>query len=224
MTKIIIFGIGRGADVATRYFLSDSPHSIIAYTVDDAYADRKEFMGRPVIPFSRVEKEAPPAECRMFVPLGFQSMNILRAEKYAAAKAKGYVLESYVSSRIMAWEGPTFGENCFVLDGNVFDFDVTVGNDVVLWSANHIGDLCVIEDHAWISSHAVLSGEVTVGSYSFLGVNATVSTHVHIGPRSYIGANTLIVKDTPADSVYVTPGTAKLAQIDSLRFLQMIKS
>src|SRR5258708_16120325 len=216
MTRLIIFGIGRGADVATRYFQSDSPHDIVAYTVDDAYADRKEFMGRPVIPFSRVETEARPAECGMFVPLGFQAMNALRAEKYAAAKAKGYALESYVSSRIMAWERPKFGENCFILDGNVFDFDVTVGNDVVLWSANHIGDLSVIEDHAWISSHAVLAGEVTVGSDSFLGVNATAATHVMHGTRSYIGANTLIAKDTPPDSVYVTQRTAPLAKLDSL--------
>jgi len=223
MTKVAIFGIGRGADVATRYFQSDSPHEIVAYTVDDAWVDRKEFMGRPVIPFSRVEKEAPPAECRMFIPMGFQAMNGLRAAKYDAAKAKGYELESYVSSRIMAWERPKFGDNCFILDGNVFDFDVTVGNDVVLWSANHIGDLSVIEDHAWISSHAVLAGEVTIGSHAFLGVNATVSNHVRIGPRSYIGANTLISKDTPPDSVYVTQGSTPLAGIDSLRFLQMIK-
>ena len=224
MSQVVIFGIGRGADVATRYFRADSAHEIVAYTVDDAYADRKEFMDRPVIPFSRVEIEVPPAECRMFIPLGFQRMNALRAEKYAAAKERGYSLESYVSSRIMALDRPAFGENCFILEGNVFDFDVTVGNDVVLWSANHIGDLCVIEDHVWISSHAVLSGEVTVGAGSFLAVNATVSNLVRIGPRSYIGANTLITKDTAPDSVYVTQRTSPLKHIDSLRFLQMIKS
>jgi sugar O-acyltransferase (sialic acid O-acetyltransferase NeuD family) len=224
VSKVVIFGIGRGADVATRYFRADSAHDIVAYTVDDAYADRKEFMGKPVIPFSHVEKEIPPSECRMFVPLGFQGMNALRAEKCAAAKTKGYALESYVSSRIVAWDRPQFGENCFILEGNVFNFDVKVGNNVVLWSANHIGDLCVIEDHVWISSHGVLSGEVTVGESSFLGVNATVSNHVRVGPRSYIGANTLIVKDTAADSVYVTKGTPQVEHIDSLRFLQMIKT
>lgn len=224
MSKVVIFGIGRGADVATRYFRADSPHEIVAYTVDDAYADKKEFMGRPVIPFSRVEAEAPPGDCRMFVPLGFQRMNALRAEKYAAAKEKGYALESYVSSRIMAWARPSFGENCFILEGNVFNYDVTVGNDVVLWSANHIGDLSVIEDHVWISSHTVLSGQVTVGSHSFLGINATVSNLVKVGPRSYIGANALIVKDTAPDSVHVTKGTPQIEHIDSLRFLQMTKS
>jgi len=223
MSKVIVFGIGRGADVATRYFRADSPHEIVAYTVDDEYADRTEFMGRPVIPFSRIATEAPPAECRMFIPLGFQRMNGFRAEKYAAAKEKGYTLESYVSSRIVAWERPEFGENCCILEGNVFDFDVTVGNDVVLWSANHIGDLCVIEDHAWLSSHVVLSGDVTIGPFSFLGVNATVSNHVRVGARSYLGANSLITKDTAPESVYVTGGTPALEGIDSARFLEMIK-
>lgn len=224
MSKIVIFGIGRGANVATRYFRDDSPHEIVAYTVDDAYADCQEFMGRPVIPFSRVEKEIPPEESQMFVPLGFQRMNALRAEKFAEAKKKGYSLASHVSSRILAWEKPKIGENCFILEGNVFDYDVTIGDDVVLWSANHVGDLSIIDDHVFISSHVVLSGEVTIGANSFLGVNATISNYVRVGARCYIGANTLIAQDTPPDSVYVTRGSPKVEHIDSLRFLQMIKS
>lgn len=225
MSKIVIFGIGRGANVATRYFNDDSPHEIVAYTVDDEYAAaHKGFMGRPVIPFSRIEKEIPPKESQMFVPLGFQRMNGLRAEKSAASKAKGYSLASYISSRILACAPPSIGENCFILEGNVFNYDVTIGNDVVMWSGNHIGDLSIIEDHVWISSHVVLSGEVTVGANSFLGINATVSNYVRIGPRCYIGGNTLIAHDTPADSVYMTTGTPKLELIDSLRFLELIKT
>jgi len=224
MSRIVIFGIGRGANVATRYLSDDSSHEIVAYTVDDEYADRKEFMGCPVIPFSRIEKEVPPEESQMFVPLGFQRMNALRAEKFAAAKAKGYALVSYISSRILAWGKPRIGENCFILEGNVFNYDVTIGSNVVMWSANHVGDLSIIEDHVFVSSHVVLSGEVTIGANSFLGVNATISNYVHVGARCYIGANTLIAQDTPPDSVYVTQGTAKLEHLDSLRFLQVIKS
>ena len=223
MSKIVIFGIGRGANVATRYFRDDSPHEIVAYTVDDAYADRKEFMGRPVIPFSQVEKEIPPAESQMFVLLGFQRMNALRAEKFVQAKGKGYSLASYISSRIAGCEKPKSGENCFILEGNVFNYDVTIGDDVVMWSGNHVGDLSIIEDHVFVSSHVVLSGEVTIGANSFLGVNATISNYVHVGAGCYIGANTLIAQDTPPGSVYVTKGTPKL-EIDSLRFLQVIKS
>jgi len=224
MSKIILFGIGRGANVATRYFREDSPHEIVAYTVDDAYAGRQEFLGRPVIPFSRIEQEIPPRESQLFILLGFQQMNALRAEKFAEAKRKGYVLASYISSRIVACETPHFGENCFILEGNIFNYDVTVGNDVVMWSGNHVGDLSVIEDHVFISSHVVLSGEVTIGARSFLGVNATISNYVRIGAGSYIGANALISQNTAPDSVYVTKATPKLEQIDSLRFLEVIQS
>ena len=224
LDQVVVFGIGRGAEVATRYFKDDSSYEVVAYTVDDAYSDRNQFMERPVVPFSRVESEFPPDECRMFVPLGFQRMNSLRAAKFEEARKKGYSLANYISSRVSAWELPRVGQNCWILEANIFEYNVTIGDDVVLWSGNHIGDLCVIESHAWISSHAVLSGEVTVGAYSFLGVNATVSNKVQIGPRSYIGANALITQDTPPDSVYVAKGTPRIEQIDSLRFLGMIKN
>jgi sugar O-acyltransferase (sialic acid O-acetyltransferase NeuD family) len=224
MSRIVIFGIGRGADVATRYFRDDSPHEIVAYTVDDDYADRKEFMGRPVIPFSRIEKEIAPADSQMFVLLGFQGMNSLRADKFAEARRKGYTLASYISSKILASEKPKTGENCFILEGNVFNYDVTIGNNVVMWSGNHVGDLSIIEDNVFVSSHVVLSGEVSIGANSFLGVNATISNYVRVGARCYIGANTLIAQDTLPDSVYITKGTPRLENIDSLRFLQVIKS
>lgn len=224
MSNIVIFGCGRGANVATRYFHDDSPHKIVAYTVDDEYADRKEFMGCPVIPFSRIEKEILPKESLLFILIGFQRMNALRAEKFAQAKAKGYSLASYISSRIAGWEKPKFGENCFILEGNVFNYDVTIGDDVVMWSGNHVGDLSTIEDHVFVSSHVVLSGEVTIGANSFLGVNATISNYVRVGVGCYIGANALIAQDTPPGSVYVTKGTPKLEHMDSVRFLEMIKS
>ncbi len=224
MSNIVIFGIGRGADVATRYFRDDTSHNVVAYTVDDAYCDGRDFMGKAVVPFSRVEHEVPPGEALMFILLGFQRMNALRAEKFAEAKQKGYSFANYISSRILGPQPPKTGENCFILEGNVFNYDVTIGDNVVMWSGNHVGDLSVIEDHVFISSQVVLSGEVRIGPGSFLGVNSTISNHVRIGANSYVGANTLIAQDTTPGGVYVTKSTPRLEQIDSMRFLQMIKS
>ncbi|HEY2799105.1 MAG TPA: acetyltransferase [Chthoniobacterales bacterium] len=225
MSKIIVFGIGRGANIATRYFSDDSPHQVVAYTADDEYVELgANFLGRPVIPFSRIADEIPPEKAQMFIPLGFQRMNALRAEKFVAAKKRGYRLASYISSRILASGMPEFGENCLILEGNVFNYDVTIGNDVVMWSGNHVGDLSMIEDHVFISSHVVLSGEVKIGANSFLGVNATISNYVRVGERCYIGANTLVAQDISADSVVVAKGTAVLESIDSTRFLDVIKS
>ena len=196
----------------------------MAYTVDDAYVDRKEFLGRPVIPFSKIQNEIPPGDSKMFILLGFQEMNALRAAKFEEAKRKGYSLASYISSRILVAGPLKSGANCFILEGNTFNHDVTIGDNVVMWSGNHVGDLSTIENNVFVSSQVVLSGEVTIGANSFLGVNATISNHVRVGARCFIGANALIARDTPPDSVYVTKDTPKLEHIDSLRFLQVIRS
>jgi len=53
----------------------------------------------------------------------------------------------------------------------------------------------------------VISGHVTVGAYSFIGVNATLRNSISIGEASLIGAGALIMKDTRPHSVYVPDRT-----------------
>ena len=52
----------------------------------------------------------------MFVAVGYQDLNKFRARKYEEAKAKGYELISYVSSRASNFGGVEIGDNCFVLE------------------------------------------------------------------------------------------------------------
>ncbi|MBI4695826.1 MAG: acetyltransferase [Gammaproteobacteria bacterium] len=223
MAKVIIFGCGRGADVAARYFTNDSAHEVCGFTVEKDYLAAAAFRGLPLVDFANVESEFPPSEYLMFVPLGFQRMNQLRAEKFSAVKNKGYECASYVSSKVSTHDELRCGENCFILENNTINHDVRIGTNVVIWSACQIGDQCVIEDHAWLSSHACMAGEVTVGAYSFLGVNCTVSNFVKIGERNYVGANAFIAKDTPADAVYAVEGTKRF-NMTSDKFLGLLES
>ena len=66
----------------------------------------------------------------------------------------------------------TVGENSFILEANTLQPFVNIGNDVVLWSGNHIGHHSIISDHVFFTSHVVLSGNCVVGSNCFLGVNS----------------------------------------------------
>lgn len=219
--KVIIYGAGRGADVARRYITSDTNAEICGFTVDTAFLTQDSFQGSLIVPFEQIESIYPPDEYMLFIPMGFQLMNKVREQKYLAAKAKGYKCFSYISSKVVSHDRIRCGENCFILENNTINFDVEIGNNVVIWSACQIGDLAVIEDHVWISSHAVLAGEVRVERNSFLGVNATIANHVTIGRSSYIGANALIAKDTEANSVHVVEHTKKLP-IDSNTFYKMM--
>jgi len=158
----------------------------------------------------------------MFVPLGFQGMNSVRANRYLDAKSKGYRFISYVNSRHYSAEELKLGENCFILDGQSFNLDVTIGDNVTIWSANHIGDRTVVGDHVWISSHVTLSGDVAVGDYCFLGVNSCVSNNVRLAPGTFVGANVLVSQNTVERGVYVAPPPKQVAMASD-RFLSMLK-
>lgn len=222
MAKLIIFGCGRGADVAARYFASDSKHEVSAFTADKQYLSGSSFRGLPLVDFEFVLERYPPSDFQIFVPLGFQKMNVLRAQKYEEAKRKGYTCASYISSKVVSHDMLRVGENCFILENNTINYDVTIGNNVVIWSACQIGDQSIIGDHVWISSHAALSGEVTIGEYSFLGVNCTISNYVKVARKSYIGAGSFISQDTVEKGVYVLEGT-KPFNLESEQFLALLE-
>ncbi len=221
MAKVIIFGIGRGADVAFRYLIKDSPHHICAFTVEKQYLKETKFHNLPIIDFDIIETVYPPGEYEMFVPLGFKNLNKIRQEKYMRAKQKGYAFISYVSSTIPHIENLKVGENCFILEGQTINLDVTIGNNVTIWSGNHIGDCSVIKDHNWLSSHVCISGEVIIESFCFLGNNSTISNQVTIAPLSFIGANALITKNTVEGGVYLASGAPK-SPLNSNRFMGLI--
>ena len=222
MAKVVIFGCGRGADVAARYLNADSTHEVVAFTVDRQYMSGDSFRGLPLVDFDKVDQLYCPSEYQLFAPLGFQRMNAARAEKYLEGKRKGYTFISYVSSTVVTHDIIQAGENCFILENNTINFDVRIGNNVVIWSTSQIGDKTIIADHAWISS-AVISGGVRIGEYSFLGANCTIVDEVTVAARCYVGAGALITKDTVEDGVYVVESTKRLL-VDSGKFFSMISA
>jgi sugar O-acyltransferase (sialic acid O-acetyltransferase NeuD family) len=223
MAKLVIFGCGRGADVAARYFCSDSAHQVCGFTVEKPYLSSDSFRGLPLVDFEIVQEHFPPRDFQMFIPLGFRKMNALRAQIYQGVKRKGYSCASYISSKVVTHDTLRVGENCFILENNTINHDVRIGNNVVIWSACQIGDQSIIGDHVWISSHAALAGEVVIGEYSFLGVNCTISNYVKIARKNYIGAAAFISQDTVENGVYVVEGT-KCFKIESEQFLKFMES
>lgn len=212
MADIVVFGLGDIARLAHFYFSSDSPHRVVAFTVDAAYKTADTFEGLPVVPFDEVAAAYPPSAFGMFIALSYTGMNQVRADKYAAARALGYTLVSYVSSRATCLTTHPLGDNCFILEDNTVQPFVRIGADVTLWSGNHIGHDAVIGDHCFVSSHVVVSGHVTIGSHCFVGVNATIRNGVTLGERTLVGAGALIMKSTPARSVWVADRTEKFAK------------
>jgi acetyltransferase-like isoleucine patch superfamily enzyme len=221
MSKVVLFGIGRGADVAFRFLTRDSDHEICGFAVDRRYLDREHFHDLPVVPFEDVESRFPPDQFKMFVLLGYQRMNAFRADKYLEAKRKGYSFISYTNSSFYRAEELNIGENCFILDNQSISLDVKIGNNVVMWSSNHVGDLTNIGDHVWLASHVTVAAEVIVQPYCFLGIGATIGNRVTLAERTFVAANALVASDTVENAVCVT-GESERVDVDSGTFLRVM--
>ncbi len=210
---VVIFGATSQARLAARYFETDSDRKPVAFTVDRAYLEADEFCGLPTVAFEDVVERYPPEDHDLFVALGYTDMNRLRADKYNAAKAKGYRLPSYVSSHCTYLSEFEPGDNCLILEDNTIQPGVRIGNNVTLWSGNHIGHDSTIADHVFIASQVVVSGFVTVKSYCFLGVNATLRDDITIAEATLVGAGAVIMGDTDEAGVYLPPRATKIDKL-----------
>jgi len=202
MAKLIIFGAGDIARLAHYYFTHDSEHDVVAFTVNAEYKQDDKFLDLPLVAFEDVLQQYPPGEFKMFVALSYARMNKIREEKYREAKEKGYELVSYVSSRCSFLTDHPIGDNCFILEDNTIQPFVKIGNNVTLWSGNHIGHDAVIEDHCFLASHIVVSGYVRIGNNCFIGVNATLRNSITIAPETLIGMGAVITEDTVEKGFY----------------------
>src|SRR5690349_13867405 len=216
MAQIVIFGAGEIAELAHFYLTRDSTHEVVAFTVDKEYRRADSFLGLPLLDFEEAQQRFPPDSYQMFVALSYAKMNKLRAQKYFMAKQAGYQLISYVSSHCTFLSDHQVGDNCFILEDNTIQPFVKIGNNVTLWSGNHIGHESTIEDHCFVSSHVVVSGGVRIGPKCFIGVNSTIRDHVSIGERCVIGAGSLIDQDAGPEGVY-TAVAAERSRVPSSR-------
>ncbi len=203
MAKIIIFGTGDIAQIANYYFEKDTQHEVVGFTVNSSYIKEKEFEGKPVISFENIENEYSPNDYKLFIALSYSKMNKIREQKYDEAKAKGYALASYISSKCSYMSQFECGDNCFIFEDNTIQPFVKIGSNVTLWSGNHIGHHSTVHNHNFISSHVVISGHCEIKSNCFIGVNATLHNNVIVEKETLIAAGAIISKNTEEASVYL---------------------
>ena len=210
--RIVIFGTGDIAQIANYYFSIDSDYEVVAFSIHNEFIESDTFEGKPVIPFEDIEAKYPNSEYSMFIALSYSKMNKIRERIYHEAKGKGYVLVNYISSKCSFMSQFPPGDNSFIFEDNTIQPFVKIGNNVTLWSGNHIGHHSIIHDHNFISSHVVISGHCEVMSNCFVGVNATIHNNVIIECENIIGAGAIITKKTEFKGVYLPAQSIKFGK------------
>ncbi|MGI4779709.1 MAG: acetyltransferase [Janthinobacterium lividum] len=218
--KLIVVGDSAFAEVAFEYFDVDSAYSVVAFAVERAFLKKEELFGLPVVAFEDMQEKYDPTMHEVYVATVYTQLNRLRTRLAAAAKAKGYRLASYVSSRAFVWRNVELGEHCFVFEDNTVQPFVKLEDNVVLWSGNHIGHHSIVRRNCFISSHVVVSGFCDIGENCFLGVNSTISNNVSVGRDNWVGPGSVVMRDTQDGDFFSTRSSEKSA-VSAPRFFKI---
>ncbi|MGI0116919.1 acetyltransferase [Zooshikella sp. RANM57] len=208
--KLVIVGAGEFAMIAFEYFTHDSDYEVVAFCVENKYIDAGDpekkaniVYNKPLISFEYLEKEFPPNYYDTFVAIPASKLNKVRTRLYKELKNKGYTCATYISSHSFVWKNAKIGENCFIFENNTIQPFVEIGNNVILWSGNHIGHRSIIQDNCFISSHVVISGYCRINCSCFLGVNSTFNDHTSIAKDCILASGSLVTKNlTEPEKIY----------------------
>ena len=201
--KLLLLGDSAFAEIAFEYFQHDSDYEVVAFCVEKQYMKRDSLFGLPVTPMEEMESRYAPADHSFFAANVYTQGNQLRTRLYQTARGKGYKPASYISPHAFVWKNCKVGEHCFIFENNVIQPFVTIGDNVVLWSGNHIGHHSTIGANCFISSHVVVSGFCRIGEACFMGVNSTVSNNTNIGNNCVVGAAALVLSDVEDNQTVV---------------------
>lgn len=219
--KLVIFGIEDFSDIAFEYFTWDSDYEVVAFTLDRQYLKETTKWGIPVLAFDELQNFFPRGEVDIFVAVVYGNLNRSRAEICRRVKENGYNLASYISSKAFVWHNVRFGEHCFIFEDNTVQPFVEIGEDVVLWSGNHIGHHSRVGNHCFITSHVVISGWVKIGDYCFIGVNATIANNTEIGTETWVGHGTCLSENVPPHSL-VKPMQSEIKNLNEAALFRFL--
>lgn len=217
---LVIIGAGETAMLAYEYFTHDSDYEVVAFSVEKKYLVEPFLFGLPVVDLERLYSQYSVEKYKLFVAISSGQLNRHRTTMYIRLKTLGYGFVSYVSSKAFVWHNVEIGENCFILENNTLQPFTKIGNNVTLWSGNHIGHRTVVSDHCFISSHCVISGFCEIGESCFLGVNCTLEDGVKLEKDNFIGAGALIQKNTESKALYQEKQT-DLSKINTYRLFRI---
>ena len=216
--NLVIFGIGKIAEVVYYYANEECGYNVVAFCVDAEFKNADTFQGVPLVSFEKVEEIYPANANDIFIAVGYHDLNALREKKCDEARNKGYHLVSIISPLANVPKNVSVGWNCFIMPPAIIHPCVVIKNNVFIWSGTMVGHHSIIEDNCWLTSSCNIGGNVTLGANTFMAVNATIGHSVSVGKNCFIGANALATKNVLDEQVLIVEST-KPIRLTSKQFL-----
>lgn len=215
-------GAGKIAEVAYRCFSRDGNRTVTAFCVEDEFHFSDVYLDLPLIRISDLKTTFPPESFDVFVAVGYQEINGLRARLFSHCEDLGYDFASYCSPSSWTEERFAVPKNFFLMASSVIQPGVVVENNVFIFSGVMIGHHSKIGPHSWLASGVSIGGSVDIEESCFFGINAAISHEIRIGERSLIGAGALVTRDVRRESVMIQKESDTI-KLDVDRFLKLTK-
>jgi len=120
--------------------------------------------------------------------------------------------------------GAVIGDNCNICSHCFIENDVKIGNNVTIKCGVQIWDGMIVEDNVFIGANATFTNDkypksrnkdwklepVIIKRGASIGANATILPGVTIGENAMVGAGAIVLRDVPANTVYITSHAGKV--------------
>ena len=136
--------------------------------------------------------------------------------------SKSSLLSGYMRARLQKLRGVVFDDVSTVFLGEDVIIDGICPANVTIKNGCQIGAGTKIVTHFYdnkkLSEHKnyhfrFYQGKVLIEENVFIGFNCVIAKPVTIGKNSVLGANTVITKDVPPDSIIVLPESINLKKV-----------
>jgi sugar O-acyltransferase (sialic acid O-acetyltransferase NeuD family) len=190
--KLALFGYGGHAREAACQI-----DQKVTFFVDDQYAND---VAKPISEFN-------PEEYMMMVAVADSKDRFDIVQRLP--KETQYFTFIHPSVQIMD-DNIEMGEGSFIGANSILTTNIKIGKHALLNRSNHIGHDCEIGDYFSAMPGAIVSGNVKIYDYVYMGTNSAIKEKLLIHSLSTIGMNSCVVKHIEESGIYVGVPTKKL--------------
>jgi UDP-perosamine 4-acetyltransferase len=140
--------------------------------------------------------------------------NKIRASYFKRLIQMGMVPINAIHPTAIIAKNAKIGRGVVVAAGSIICPEARIGNNVIINTGAIVEHHDVIEDHVHIAPGIKSSGDVTVGTGSFIGVGTTIIQKIRIGRNVVVGAGSVIIRDVPDNTVVVGVPTRTIKKLN----------
>ena len=203
MKNLIIIGLSSTAKTIFAFISKYKLFNVIGFAVNERYKNCDEFCDKPVYSIEDLESIINKENDFLFIAIQWNNLNADRKSVFIDLKTKGYKFANLISPNSII-NGIVAGENCWIADNSIVDFNSIVQNNVFVKVGAMIGPNCVIENHSFIGAKSTIGGGSIIKEQSFIGLGAIIFDEVIIGKKCIVGAASILKRNLNDFSLYKT--------------------